>query len=517
MVYRNEEQSIFEIGITKQHCSAIQHDAKAPLPILDKRAATHIKLGDLDQAFSDAREMVRQEESDAIGYLRLGQILQIQGRPLKALKVYEGGIHRISPKDAHFKTLQGSLNKLSEALAPPKAIDPFRILPEELANMVFAHLHFKDLVIWTDIDFYGARKPVSSSTLREYVKRSRGKVKRLATNRVGYDQKAMIAYVARRCKDLQELYLHGGFVGSSFISLLTCARNLRTINTSPQCEITLKTVTQLLGCCSNLEQANFSVIDARSSPSDWDHHMPKLMRLRLDNGTNSQPLFPLSELLPNIPNIRRLRLMNFDLNCENDTSDFSLLAHLVGLDIAQSSIKSVRLPASLSELKFNPHANQPRTQFLPKLVSLTFSDLSRAQPAFLRDWLEPSKGSLRHLDVSGFQYLMEDQVLSELIEHGCLDNIEQLVLRRCDIGDKALELLAQKAQHLKYLDLNSTRVTGVGVKALASHLKGTLKYLNLNSCKATSVDAVQFARSTGLAVSFLFPSGLRTGQKVRLM
>ena len=98
---------------------AIKQDAEAPLLIIDKRAATYLKLRDPDRALSDARKMIRQDQSNAIvrlqkfltcmlylcgqGYLRLGQILQLQSRPLKALKTYESGIRRISPEDAHFK------------------------------------------------------------------------------------------------------------------------------------------------------------------------------------------------------------------------------------------------------------------------------------------------------------------------------------------------------------------------------------------------------------------------------
>ncbi|KAL9132243.1 MAG: hypothetical protein Q9217_000047 [Psora testacea] len=476
---------------------AVKQDAEAPLPILDKRAATYVKLGDLHHALFDAGKMIRQDQSSAI---------------------------------------------LSEALAPPRAMDPFKTLPEEIAGIVFALLDFKDVVnlsrvctswrfmvihnssLWTNIDFISARKAIPSSTVREYIKRSQGKVKRLATKAFKDDQKAALKHVIQRCRELQELYLHSGFVGSSLLGAMSCAYNLRTIIASSLCETSLETVTQLLGCCSNLERAEFCLADARSSPSDWKHHLPKLVCLRLDNQSVQCSKLPLSELLAKIPNIRSLRLRGFGLDEGHKINDFSVVPHLAHLDIAKSSIRSFRLPPSLSELNVNDvyflgsNIGQPsadlKDQYLPRLVRLSLSGWALGIRAFLHTWLNPNRGNLRQLDLSR-QKSITGPFLSELIEEGFLENIEELKLNQCDIGDEIVALLARRARRLERLDLEWTRVTGIGVKELVTNLRDTLRYLGLDSCRSTSIDAVQLARSMGLTVSFRFPDDARKGKKVR--
>ena len=53
-------------GTDIKYIQAIEQDAEAPLTVLDKRAATHIKLGDLDSALSDAGKIIRRDRSKAV-------------------------------------------------------------------------------------------------------------------------------------------------------------------------------------------------------------------------------------------------------------------------------------------------------------------------------------------------------------------------------------------------------------------------------------------------------------------
>ena len=378
--------------------------------------------------------------------------------------------------------------------------------------------------VWTNIDFFGSTKVIPSRTLREYVKRSQGKVKRLATNSFEHEQRASLTYVVRRCKELQEMCLHSGFIGSSFLTAVSYAPNLRTIIASSRCETTLERVTQIFGCCPNLERAEFRLTNARSSVSGWRCHMPKLVCLRLDNYTNVHEPLPLSKLLKNLPKIQSLRLRNFNCIESNMITDFSVVPQLTHLDITQSGVDLIRLPPSLCELnmadicfyrlRVAPITMYLKDQSLPSLVSLSLSRWNVEPSGFLRAWLDPNKGNLRQLDLSHYRS-PTGSFLYELIGEGYLDNVKELKLNQCDLGDEVVELLAQKASHLRYLDLERTKVTGVGVKALITHLKGELQYLGLDSCSFTSFDAIEFARSEGLVVSFNFPDDSRKGKKIR--
>ena len=99
---------------------AISQDAKAPVAVLDNRAATYSKLGNLRAALNDGRQMIQQEKSNCSvlqkhqstianfliffqGYLRTGKILQLQGNHKMALDLYEMGTRKVPFDDPNFK------------------------------------------------------------------------------------------------------------------------------------------------------------------------------------------------------------------------------------------------------------------------------------------------------------------------------------------------------------------------------------------------------------------------------
>ena len=376
--------------------------------------------------------------------------------------------------------------------------------------------------LWTNIDFSGVER-IPSGTIREYVRRSQGKLKSLATNGFHNNQKAVWTDVIRRCRDLQQLDLRSGFTGSTLLSVVSSAHNLKTIILLSRCETSLESAIQILTCCSSLERAEFCLANARSSRSDWSLHLPNLVHLRLDNNSKEFCKLPLSELLARISNIRTLRLRNFNFIEDDHINDFSVLPQLACLDIADCGILSLRLPTSLCEFLapgvFFWPLHQLHIEFeghdCPQLVRFSLRGWNVEDHGFLREWLDQIKGHLRQLDLSRSPKITES-LYSELIRGGCFDDVEELKLNGCDIGDIPVGLLAEKAHNLTYLDLGRTVVTGVGVKALVTNLKDTLQYLNLDSCTSTSIDAVEFARSIGITVSFNFPDDSRKGKKVRL-
>lgn len=129
--------------------------------------------------------------------------------------------------------------------------------------------------------------------------------------------------------------------------------------------------------------------------------------------------------------------------------------------------------------------------------------------------LNPSKGKLKELDISGCGGI-DKTAVDTLITGEYLDGIEDLNLSKLDIDDSVAEALARSAPKLKRLDLSSTDITGVGVKALALKPQSTFAELTINSCVGVSIDAVEFAKSKGIKVTFTFPDNLRYGKRVRL-
>ena len=112
--------------------------------LLDFRAATYEKLGDLNLALKDAHACLKMYEHDVRGYLRAGKLLQIMDKPSAALKLYQRGINNtIEGTDS----LRKMHDKLSRQMTAPSAVDPLAMLPLELIQMILSYLNFRQIVL----------------------------------------------------------------------------------------------------------------------------------------------------------------------------------------------------------------------------------------------------------------------------------------------------------------------------------------------------------------------------------
>lgn len=149
---------------------------------------------------------------------------------------------------------------------------------------------------------------------------------------------------------------------------------------------------------------------------------------------------------------------------------------------------------------------------LPEMKSLSLSSYYSMEPVRLLALLSRGKGNLKLLNLKNCNLQAQD--ISSLVQDGFLKNVTQLILAGLPVNDACVELLAANLHHLKFLDLASTRVTGVGVKALVLKPSVMLERLNLMLCSLVSVDAVTFARSHGIQVTYGFPETLMNAKKV---
>lgn len=150
---------------------------------------------------------------------------------------------------------------------------------------------------------------------------------------------------------------------------------------------------------------------------------------------------------------------------------------------------------------------------LPQMTRLSLAGCFELSLVDLQACLLPSKGKVTHLDIGGCIALSSAN-LKELITHGYLEGIEDLVLKSCNIDDEIAMFIARNLPRLKNLDLACTKITGVGVKALVVGLEGKLEHLCLDGCHSTSIDAVELARALGVKVAFGFPDPLSWGRRI---
>lgn len=542
-LYRQKQYEAALACFTK----AISQDAKAPVAVLDNRAATYTKLGNLRAALNDGRQMIQQEKTKCSGYLRTGKILQLLGNHQMALDLYEMGTRKVLCSDPNITLLRGQHEKLARQLAPPTAIDPLQMLPLELVEMTMKYLAFRHIVallrvskkwlqllismpgLWSDLDFSTAKRPVSLGAVRKYIKRGKGTTSRVTLDRYGSNAEKIPRYVATRCKGLEDLRIPGGLIGASILEAAPCASNLKTLVISKSCQVSCDAVSQLLRHCPNLERAEFhSVSSAESRPASWDIDLPKLRTLILNTANairgQGKPCLALNTLLTKIIGINTLSVQGWFVPPTSmvQNEGFSNLHQLQHLDISRLSASlPPQLPSTLHTLSMADARSLPLTQVvsfsdfdLPQMVRLSLAGWSELSLGDLQACLIPNKGKATHLDVGGCIALSSAN-LKVLITHGYLESVEDLGLKSCNIDDEIAMLIARNVPRLKNLDVSFTKITGVGVKALVTGLEGKLEHLCLDGCHSTNIDAVELARAMGVKVAFGFPDPLSGGRRIR--
>lgn len=81
--------------------------------LLDSRAATHEKLGNLDAALKDGRNMIEMSKGEVQGYLRTAKVLQQLNKADLALKIYERGLRLVPAKQLNYEVSVYSYQLLS--------------------------------------------------------------------------------------------------------------------------------------------------------------------------------------------------------------------------------------------------------------------------------------------------------------------------------------------------------------------------------------------------------------------
>ena len=95
----------------------------------------------------------------------------------------------------------------------------------------------------------------------------------------------------------------------------------------------------------------------------------------------------------------------------------------------------------------------------------------------------------------------KDSVVTILC-HPRLQELNHLALLDCRaIDDEVVTTIAAQGKKLKSLRVPSSRITGVGLKALVQACP-SLAYINVDGCQAISLDAVQWAKDQGVTIAW---------------
>ncbi|KAI9734403.1 MAG: hypothetical protein M1834_002510 [Cirrosporium novae-zelandiae] len=485
--------------------AALAYNKGDCIAILDNRAATYVKLGNLKSALRDGQEMIHSQKKNVIGYLRTGKVLLSMGKNDIAQGIYQRGLKNVPLEDQNYKLLKAMHDKLIKDTAPPKAIDPLIILPMEIVLMVLEYLQFAEKV------------------------KSQGTVSGAVLFRLGRNEKESLNLLVRRCHGLKSLEIRSGFLSDTITSAAPSAKSLTSLVISNVSTVTLDAVTRILSSCTELEVARFGSIQVSGTSAQWPQTLPRLRVLSL-HATTTRASFAtlnLGPLIHSITNIQELSLAKWRIQDDTILTScyFDSLKNLRTLILSIDRIERLPpLPPSLQHLKVFSSGlvrdlrtvdDIPWWKQLVNLETVALCGFS-ITIATLLELLAPSRGKFRRLSFRDLVALdgnfVSDLGLSEIWE-----NVEELDLSGTIVTDRSISDLASfLSNHLRTIDLSHTRITGVAIKTLLDKFEGKLERLCVNGCMALSVDAVEYAKSKGVAVEFQFPDNLKNGKRIRL-
>ncbi|RMZ67393.1 Tetratricopeptide-like helical [Pyrenophora seminiperda CCB06] len=511
--------------------------------LYDYRAATYEKLGNFNASVKDGREMIKFNKKDVKGYLRTASVLEKMNKPETALGIYRYGMKNVPVDDKNFKLLQQLHDKLTRTLSPPIALDPFTVLPSELAEMVFEYLSFRQKVncmrvskgwrdylsklpkLWLHLDLSGARKPVPRAFVNTVFKRSEYRMTGITVHR--FEHMDVLRNLSTAAKHLTDLEL----ISLPHKSSLTLVEIVRNAQSLKKCiihpKISLDDVGNLLEARPTLEQVAFHQVKS-SAHTLWPLELTNLhsftMHCAESGGDIGEHQFVISTFLSRTPSLRALSLNGiicwlypYLTTWLDDISDFP---PLIKLSLTLKGTCSIPL-------------------LPPTLQSLEMHITSLNRELDVAELLESSLPELTHLSLGGYENLTIDflHTLLDLTSNetndlvsvkdgpglaavlSCSKRVLTPALQVLNVAgmkcnDDDIEQLVAFKTGLRDIDLSRTRITGASIIMLANKVP-TLRSIRVHDCSGISGrDAIEYAERRGIRVSYQMQEQ-KGGRKIR--
>ncbi|KAL9008868.1 MAG: hypothetical protein Q9173_006051 [Seirophora scorigena] len=467
--------------------SAIFQENNPAIDVLDNRAATYEKLGDLHAALKDGRRMITDHKTSCVtqGLSTDWKNSSIVGETYDCF--------------GNLQLLRRLHDNMFWSYTTDRAKDPLTVLPAEIVEMILSSLNFRQIVslirvsskwqeylismpiLWKSLDFSVANASISPSAIQKYLGFSKGNATHVIISRSVGQIPRILPYVFRVCRKLDTLQIDGGSPNDSLVKAASIARNLKTL---------------ILNTCSEFHTVN----SPRLIRNPWSSPMPRLHTLTLK----------LDPLLEQLTEIRELTLDNWSSSTNIPTPgkiDMDHLHHLrlcnfFGGGVSLQSLPRLRflqLDGVYSLIRQSSIGDFDPDPRIAGLVELLVPRATFRADELMRI-LGPNNRDLRRLSLPHAVWL-EEADLDILVSSGMLDPILDLDLSGTKVTDEVIELLAPRARQLRSIRLGSTRITGISVKALVARSDCQLLHLDIRSCPNISKDAIDLARKkVGLKV-----------------
>ncbi|KAK2836840.1 hypothetical protein FQN49_006670 [Arthroderma sp. PD_2] len=529
--------------------TALSRGEDGKIGILDNRSATYCKLGDLDLALKDGRQMMKFDKTDARGYLRTAQVLQLKQRFDDALRLYEYALKTIDPKDAKRSTIELLKMKLDRVINPPRQ-DPFAILPPELVAMVLDYFSLPSLLkllsvskrwaklatsmgaAFSSMNLSVAKRNIPFTAVRAYFRRHSNTIQRATITHLSPDNATKTLTLLSRCPMVNHVGLDNDLASIEDYNLLNNFTGLKSLSILSGHQLSSSEFDAILSAHPALESIVFEM-RGPSRQKNWSHcasapHLQYLI-IQAKDMHITDPFFFDSSLKDQMPVLKEMRIDGGRTVIKFDQSDADISGHPCLRSLSLYSLRlSDRLgglPRSLENLQMSLISHTDRMllfdtdtdtdtntntgnynllEGLSNLKALRFYNTDyHISYKMLNKYFsntEPSP-TLTTLILSRCP-LVDANNLVDLMKKGYLRFITDLdVGFMAGVGDSTVEVMVDTMPNLKKLNLSYTTVTGYSIKLFADATKTKLETVELSgTLKPISRDAVEYGRSKGINV-----------------
>jgi hypothetical protein len=522
--------------------------------LLDHRAACHARLEDYPSALKDAKKAINVAREDPTGYLRAGKVLVGMERKSVALEIYAHGLKSVRHVGQGYEALRKAHGALLSELAPERSIDPFTLLPREIAFNILEYLDFRQRVaimrtskqwrafirseprLWTHLDFSKARRKVRAAFVSTAINTAGRKIRAATITSKNYDIQKVLGAIARQTT-LEKLTLPDiGIFDRGLVEALNPAKSLVHIVVGHEVETTESVLNSFFARFT--PQLKHVELDLTGHMLERGQSVPTIPRMQFSNlltlhiKTRCWPYDELQHALSEAASLQSLNICvrdvrvtpgtNIDLrHCEHLRQ---LCLHLDGLAFDRilfpPSIEILKLGAKTSPRGFTRDGDtiHPLPLDLPRLreleldmpylsisATLAMLDQRRTGPAQsdARPRIPLRKLVIHHpigIDRPGIlQDSVWDAFERDMFDHALLADLEHLAVLGTDfMNDGDLVPLVKRAPALHTLDTGQCRINGVTVKAIVE--LGYLRELRVGPSSDLPRDALEWARKQGIHV-----------------
>ncbi|KAF7729864.1 hypothetical protein EC973_003598 [Apophysomyces ossiformis] len=504
------------------------------ITVLDCRAATYEKLGDLQAALNDGSTMVGLAPAASKGYLRLGKVLSLQKKVKPAYAIYKRAMQRVDPKDARYSIIMNLKDAAERQVTLEnnrrRSRDFVSVLPYDILCCIFSYLSFQRRIqctavcktwrnftltwpsMWRNLEF--GPNVVSPYTVKQYLSYAKSKhIRSISLHGVRSEEKMrkiLQHLLDQNCCYLEKLEISESCVPvPELFRILKITSNtlthLRLDGTTLPFKIMIYTITQHFSNITHVSFREFRFTDISPHSSTMSPSNIVLLDISPSEGV-SIPAFAIDDILNECQNLRHLQMV-----CD----DGSTLHVLRMIRTICPHIITLRL----SETQFPPLEIADTVDLKPGLREFSIPYVHGFSEADAIDMIALNHATLETLDLRGCGAL-SSEFAARLATRRCPRLKTLYLASNAGLSEQDLLAIIQACPSLQIVDLSSIlnvsnailcelsglqslrhidiscciKVTGAGIRRLIEARKDTLERLVINDCTGISADAVHFAR-----------------------